>query len=145
MELLLVVLAMSFLFFLSAPFFSGGQDARQTGRAAERAASLLRYARVRAMTEQVLYRFVAEGRELSVHKASAESGSRGQAVFEPVGTRYILPEGVYLEGAPQTVYCYPDGHMDRTAFLFKGKKAVFVVSTKEYIGHVLVREENTRK
>lgn len=144
-ELLLVVLIVAVVSALGSPLFSRGHELREVRRAADEAVYLLRYARVRAMTEQTLYKVDFTDRQMVLRRAVDFSESPEHTLFSNVdgsaGRARLLPAKALFYGQPQEVFCYPDGRIDRVRFFVRSADTGFVISTQEYIGHVTIREE----
>jgi prepilin-type N-terminal cleavage/methylation domain-containing protein len=148
-ELLLVVLITALVSAMGSPLFSRSHELREVRRAADETVYLLRYARVRAMTEQTLYKVDFSDREFVLLRAVDFSESPERTLFSNLegssGRVRVLPAKASFYGQPQEVFCYPDGRIDRVRFFVRSADAGFVISTQEYIGHVTIREEDNGK
>lgn len=143
-ELLLVVMVLAVLAGLNAPLFSKHYEARQLRQAADDVVYLMRYARSRAMIEQVVYQVALREHKVTLFRAvdGLVTDSRGFTGVEGVmGRARNLPSHVTFSGAPDAVLFYPDGMIDRVHFSLRGRKAGFVISTDEVVGHVSIAEE----
>ena len=143
-ELLLVVMIMAMLAGLSVPLFSKSYAEWQVRQAADDIVYLMRYARVRAMTEQVVYQVAFRDGAAVLLKASDEVTNQGW-VFKIVsgarGRPRALPSAVVLLAAPLAVNCFPDGKIDPVHFSVRGKTGGLVISTEEVWGHVEVWDD----
>lgn len=145
-ELLLVVMIMAVVAGTSVPLFSKSYARRQVRQAADEVVYLMRYARVRAMTEQVAYQVAFKDGRVVLLKASDEVTAQGvvyTSVGGTMGRPQALPANVSLDGAPEYVLFYPDGKIDRTRFRVRGRDLGFVISTEEVLGHVALSEDDS--
>ena len=141
-ELLLVVMILAVLAGLSAPLFSRNYELRGIRQAADDVVDLMRYARVRAMSEQVVFRMVLGEHEAVLLRASGAMAENGRPVFTALdgvmGRPRVFAHGVVVQEAPETVSFYPDGTIDRVRFRVRGGPAGFVIATDEVIGQVSI-------
>ncbi len=143
-ELLLVMIIMAVLAGFSVPLFSKSYAERQVRQAADDIVYLMRYARVRAMTEQVVYQVALKDGAAVLLKASDEVTPQGplfKNVSGAMGRLRALPAGVMLLAAPLAVNCFPDGKIDPVHFSVRGRAGGLVISTEEVLGHVAVWDD----